>query len=375
VPGKISVTKLEGKVLGGNLLATLALERAPGGANVAGDVRLTGAHLQASAAGGADEAKDATAALALEFSGRAATPGGLVAVATGKGEITLPDMSMRVPTPLAVVTTSEAVLTGEAGGSGEALTESLRAHIASSDVKVGPRTIAIEIADGAARLAPFALPSTAGATKVETTVDLASLMVDSTWLLEPKAPDVVQPDHPRKGALPSVSVVYVGPLQDAWSLQPRITAEPLERELAIRKMELDAEQLERLHRLDAERARQEDERRQAIEAEQADRDPAPPAAPPDVDGTALSPQQGAVDPEGLPLPPQGTIVPAVPGLEADVTPLPTTDATAADPASGTPAAVAAEPAAPAPSTYRRRAVRRQVPAGEQVLRALQNNAQ
>jgi hypothetical protein len=285
-----------------------------------------------------------------------------------------------VPTPLAVVTTSEAVLTGEAGGSGEALTEALRAHIASSDVKVGPRKIAIEIADGAAKLAPFSLPSAAGATKVETTVDLASLMVDSAWLLEPKAPDVVQPDRPRKGALPSVNVVYVGPLQDAWSLQPRITAEPLERELAIRKMELDAEQLERLHQLDAERARQEEERLKSIDAEQADRNPAPPAPPFEADGTALTPQQGAADPGAIP-PPSATIVPAVPGLEPEVTPLPTTDSAAADPVPGAPAAGTAVPdpaaaaAAPAPSTYRRRPVRRPVPAGEQVLRALQNSTQ
>jgi hypothetical protein len=363
------------------MLAALGLEKAPGGANVAGDVRLTGAHIEASTADGAKQAIEATASLALEFSGRASTPGGLIAVATGKGEITLPDMSMRVPTPLAVVATSEAVLTGEAGGSGEALTEALRAHIASSEVKVGPRKIAIEIADGAAKLAVFTLPSPAGTTTVSTTVDLTSLMVDSSWLLEPKAPDVVQPDRPRKGALPNVNVVYVGPLVDAWSLQPRITAEPLERELAIRKMELDAEQLERLHQLDAERARQEDEHRKAIEAEQSDRTPAPPAppVPPDppsaVDGTALPPQQGAVD--AMPLPPiESTVVPAVPGLEPEIAPLPTTDA-AADPVPGAPAAAdaaAPDAAAPAPSTYRRRA-RRQVPAGEQVLRALQNSTQ
>ena len=103
--------------------------------------------------------------MALEFSGRGATPGGLIAVATGKGEITLGDMTMRVPTPLAVVATSEAVLNGAAGGSGEALIAALRDKIASSEVKVGPRKIAIEIADGAAKLEAFSLPSPAGTTQ------------------------------------------------------------------------------------------------------------------------------------------------------------------------------------------------------------------
>ncbi len=93
-------------------------------------------------------------------------------------------------------------------------------------------------------------------------------MVDSTWVLEPKAPDVGAARQAAQGrACRAVNVVYVGPLKDAWTLEPRITADQLERELAIRKMELDAEQLERLHKLDAERARQEEERRKALDAE------------------------------------------------------------------------------------------------------------
>ena len=274
-PDKIAVTRLEGSALGGNVLAVLALDRAPGGANLAGDVRLTDVQLVAA---GPEKSKAATAQLTLEFSSRASTPGGLIAAATGKGELTLGDMALHVPTPLALVATSEAVLTGQAGGSGEELTAALRAQIASSEVKVGPRKIAVDIADGAAKLAPFDLPSPAGATKVTTTIDLASLVVDSSWLLEPKAPDAPAPGQTPRGALPSVNVLYVGPLRDAWMLEPRITADGLERELSIRKMELDAEQLERLHRMDVERARQEDERRRALEADQPQTAAPPPAA-------------------------------------------------------------------------------------------------
>ncbi len=383
-PGKIAVTRLEGKALGGDVVAALGIERAPGGASLAGDVHLNDVHLQgtpadASAPGGA------TASVALEFSGRGATPGGLIAVATGKGEIALGDASMRVPTPLAVVATSEAALNGTAGASGDALTAALREQMAASEVKVGPRKIPIVIGDGAAKLEAFTLPSAAGVTRVETTVDLASLMVDSTWALEPKAPDVVQPDKPRKGALPSVNVVYVGPLKDAWTLEPHITTDQLERELAIRKMELDAEQLERLHKADAERARQEEERRKAIEAEQADRGETAPAGPPAPAG-AVPQQQGATDPGDVPLPPledRGTAAeaPLPPGQETAIVPLQSTDPNfnasavgAAVPGEVVPQA-SPDATAPLPQTAARprRAVRRHVPAGEQVLRALQNN--
>ncbi len=293
------------------------------------------------------------ASLSLEFSGRASTPGALVTVASGKGELKLGDVTMHAPTPLAVVATSDAVLSGDAGGSGEQLTAALRTQIDASAVAVGPRTIPIEIADGAAKLALVTLESEAGTTKVETTVDLASLVVDSAWLAEPKAPDVPQAERPRGGALPSVGVVYTGPLGNAWALESRITAEPLERELAIRKMELDADQLERLHKADAERARRDDERRRALESDQGSVAPAPAssgarAVPPPRCRAApvpIVPQSSAssavpFDPAGAPaaaaapaIPPSsasapGVIVPPAPG-EAAQSAVPGTSTTSA----------------------------------------------
>jgi hypothetical protein len=151
-----------------------------------------------------------------------------------------------------------------------------------------------------------------------------------------------------------------------------MTADQLERELAIRKMELDAEQLERLHKLDAERARQEEERRKALEVEQPGA--AAPASAPESAGAAAEPQQEPV-PVAPELPPGeasgAAVAPAVPGQEAQVIAPQAGDAPAGELAPVTPDGTAA----PAPQgTYRpRRAVRRQLPAGEQVLRALQNS--
>jgi uncharacterized protein involved in outer membrane biogenesis len=319
-PGKITVSKLEGKVLGGELVSNVALERAPGGANLAGDLSISDMHINRPAAGASPTAappKDAVASLTLEFSGRASTPGALVSAATGKGELKLGEISMHAPTPLAVVATADAVLSGHAGGSGEQLAAALRAQIDASAVPVGPRTIPIEIADGAAKLALVTLDSDAGTTKVETTIDLASLVVDSAWLAEPKAPDVVQADKPRGGALPSVGIVYTGPLANAWVLESRVTAEPLERELAIRKMELDADQLERLRNADAERARRDDERRRALEADQGSIVPAP-VAPAPVPAGPLAPQPSAnvAAPYDPAAPPAAEVAPAIPPSSA-----------------------------------------------------------
>ena len=339
----------------------------------------------AAAATAEPAAHDAQASLSLAFSGRASTPGALVTVATGKGELKLGDISMHAPTPLAVVATSDAVLSGEAGGSGEQLTTALRTQIDASAVAVGPRTIPIEIADGAAKLALVTLESDAGATKVETTIDLTSLVVDSAWLAEPKAPDVTQADKPRGGALPAVGVVYTGPLANAWALKSRITAEPLERELSIRKLELDADQLERLRNADTERARRDDERRRALESDQGSTAPPPPpqAVPVPAPVAPIAPPQpsanGAVpaDPTAATapaIPPSsasapGVLVPPAPGEEAQaIAPAPI------DPATGLPVALPGAVAPPTSTGAARQRPRsqRQLQVRDQVMRNLNN---
>jgi hypothetical protein len=373
-PGKVVVSNLEGKVLGGDLNANVALGRAPGGADIKADLRINDMQIRAKG--------EEKASLQLEFSGRASTPGALISVIAGKGELQLGDIALAAPTPLAVVAASEAVLNGEAGGSGEQLVAALRTHIDAGQVKVGPRTIAIDVADGAAKLAIVTLDSEAGTTKVQTTVDLASLIVDSAWVVEPRGPDVPQTEKPRHGALPSVGVVYTGSLANLWSLEQRITAEPLERELAIRKMELDADQLERLRKADADRARRDEERRRALESDESTTVPQEPPAgaggavsadPPEavapVDHSAASP-----DPAAAPaIPPSsasaaGVSVTPAPGQEGQTFgAVPTADPGAAPTEAGSIA-----PPAGQGSGYRPRRPQRQVQPNEQVLRNLMN---
>jgi hypothetical protein len=381
-PGKVSIGKLQGKVLDGNLAADFVIERAPGGASLSGDLAIDG--MQIRKTGTADAA--AQASLSLQFNSRASTPGALVSVAAGKGELKLGELSLHVPTPLAVVSTSEAVLSGGAGGTGEQLVTALRAQIEASEVAVGPRAIPIEIADGAAKLALVTLDSQAGTTKVETTVDLASLVVDSAWIVEPRAPDVPQTNKPRGGALPSVGAVYTGPLANVWALDSRITAEPLERELAIRRMELDADQLERLRNADSERARRDEERRRALESDDGAAPPpgtpvpvapAPQAAPmsgaPSADAVPVDPAAPSSASAAPAIPPSsasapGLVVPPAPGQEGQ-----TFGAAPVDPAAtGLPAeAGSLAPQATGAGVYRpRRPAERQLQVRDQVMRNL-----
>ena len=70
------------------------------------------------------------------------------------------------------------------------------------------------------------------------------------------ASGVIKPKVNIKAAVQPVSILYNGSLQHLQTLQPKIDAEQLSRELVVRKLELDVEALEKLRQRDDELARQ-----------------------------------------------------------------------------------------------------------------------
>lgn len=266
-PDRIRVEKLAGGALGGRLEAMLELAKAPAGVEVSGDLRITGAKLEALAtpAGGSRRATG-NASVSLSYAGRALSPSALIPVLKGKGEIDLGPAQLSGLAPSAVGAAFDAVLAGRSESGGDGLVAALRRSLAAGELNIGPRKIPVEITDGAARLAAFAVGTAEGQTSSKTTVDLASLKVDSEWRIEPKAGASVD-KRAARGALPGVSVIYVGPLNDLAGIEPQISAGALERELTVRKLERNVDELERLRKLDEERARQEAERQRVLEEE------------------------------------------------------------------------------------------------------------
>ena len=134
--------------------------------------------------------------------------------------------------------------------------------------------IGVEIADGRLAAKPFAIDTAEGRAQGAASLDLKTLLFESDWRLEQK-PSAGPTDKP---ALPGVTVSYRGPVAALGSLEPRINSDALERELAVRRMERDVEELERLRRLDETRRREEAER-QRRQLEQAPLPPPGPVAP------------------------------------------------------------------------------------------------
>jgi hypothetical protein len=171
---------------------------------------------------------------------------------------------LRRLSPAAVEAVADAALSGKAEAGGAGLDRALRAALARGQLYLGTRMLPLVIADGAIKVGAFSVEAPEGRASNLTTIDLASLKVDSEWRLDPPAKADNLSGVSGRAALPGISVVYVGSLAALHSLEPRIFSDALERELSVRRMERDVDQLERLRRADEARAKAESERLRAL---------------------------------------------------------------------------------------------------------------
>jgi AsmA-like C-terminal region len=300
-PGKVSLTSISGKAANGTFKASGELEKVAGSAAITATLRLDGAEL----ASFSNSARG-RATLDLSLSGRAPAFATLMSVAAGKGSITLDSARLPALSSAAVAQIADAVMQTKIPNEPDAIQAALAAALSSADADAGTRTIGLVIADGSVKADPFVIETAEGRVSVTTTVDAASLAIDSAWrssALLPPAPIPVGSlppavPAPAKPPLPAVSVVYAGRLSDLKALSVSIEVAELQRELTVRQLERNLEELERLRRQDAERIKQRDlERRRALDAAAAARLPQPPAGQPPA---ATAVPQPAVLPPVLP---------------------------------------------------------------------------
>jgi hypothetical protein len=191
--------------------------------------------------------------VSLEVQGRALSPRSLVSQLSGKGTAEVVDARVSGIAAGAVDKAADAVVAGATEGGRSTLERELRLALEEGALAVGTRKVALEVGDGAVRAAALVIDAPDGRVRNETTVDLSELKVDSEWQIISKRAVARGQQAPGKSQLPGVSVVYVGPLAAVGTLKPQITLDSLERELMVRRMEREVEQLERLRREDQER--------------------------------------------------------------------------------------------------------------------------
>jgi hypothetical protein len=204
-------------------------------------------------------------------------------VANGTGTLELGNARLAGLWPGAIAVATETALKAEPDKLVAALKPALAAALAGGQLPL-PGAITLEIADGRLSIKPFSIETAEGRAEGAASLDLRTFAFDSEWRLGQKPPGAGE-----KPALPPVTVTYRGPVEALGRIEPRIASEALERELAVRRMERDVEELERLRRLDETRRREEAER-QRRQFEQT-----PPPAPVPV-APAVPPQPRAAAP-------------------------------------------------------------------------------
>ncbi|MGE3712086.1 MAG: AsmA-like C-terminal region-containing protein, partial [Hyphomicrobiaceae bacterium] len=262
-PGLVSLTSLTGKASGGRVAVKSTFRNTSAGADVSIEGRLNGAQLALMAGTGMVQPNGASrgsADIALRLSGRALSPRTVISALKGSGEIVLHDVVLTGISSRAVDDAAAELIDREGAITGEALEAALTKRLAAGKLALGSRRIGIGIGDGALRIDSFDIDTERARITNTSTIDLATLKIDSEWKMQPLKQLVVGRKTLTKTPLPSVSLVWTGPIQGVAAQSPRISLGALERELVVRKMERDVERLEDLRRSDDERMRHETER-------------------------------------------------------------------------------------------------------------------
>lgn len=263
-PQKITYQLVEADALGGKFSGNLTVEKAAAGAKSSGRIALLGADLKeiARATKGADGAATLGSGhvdVTLNFNGRALTPSGTVSVANGEGAIKLDGVTLVGLIPLGVQETAEAALNGDGLPSGEV--EGLLADAwRKGSMELADQTVSLSMVDGVIHAAAIDAGSETNRIVFTSSLNAKTLSYDSEWR--------VVADDPKAGRpWPSIVVSRRGPLTQLAGLPPQFVADALQRELSVRKMERNVEELERLRRLDEEAAARQRERERQLELE------------------------------------------------------------------------------------------------------------
>lgn len=324
-PGKVTVSDLAADAAGGDLTGTLTLEKALNGVALTTKLKLEKARLAS-----LSPSAKGVATIDVSAGARAQSPAGLIAVMDGSGSVNLEDAEVRGPAIESLSGVVDSVMNGKLQNDPRAVSAALLSALDGATLKLGTRELGLKLVDGAVKFDTVAIEAPDGKVEATATVDLTSLGFDAacqvTSQIRPLPPPPIplsnwQPPPPKAPPPPAI-VLYSGPLDDLASVKAEVNVADLQRELVVRQMERNVEELELSRRVDEERARLERERRKALEDERAaaiaaerarkEAERLPPVIPQSA-GTAPAPANHPIAPSPSP---------AAPGAAPDRSPAP-----------------------------------------------------
>lgn len=261
-PNIVTIDGFTATMLGGKLQGSLALKPAAAALALDGSLSLTNADLA-----GLTSSASAPFSASVRLQGQGLSAAGIVASLAGSGEARLGAGRIKGVAPAAVAGVVEAALAGKDPILGDALSETLRQSLAASSLALKPVQVPFAVAYGVARAEPVALSAPEGRSTLDATVDLNALKFTVDWRIA--AASKPSPAGTLKPQLSALQFSATGPLSGLPGAETKLSLGSFEQELVVRKMEQDAEELERLRKADEERRRVEEAER--VKREEADR--------------------------------------------------------------------------------------------------------
>ena len=239
-PGKTALSNIEGSVLGGQLKGN-------------GDIIKSSIGLTATLAGQVLNAKlGPTLPITIDVKAKSqgASSDNLLVGLEGSGNATLGPGQVALVDPAGVGRIVEQSLALKTAPTGEVLAAQVRNSLATTPLSLPTRTAPFSLAGGVAKLASVAFPTREGRATLETTFDISSGGFATTWALEAEAKPGVT--GKPKAPLPPVIVALTGQVATLAQSRETIELTAFGNELALRKLERDAEELERLAKIEEE---------------------------------------------------------------------------------------------------------------------------
>lgn len=271
-PAKITVRDLSAAAAGGKLTGQVSLDKASNGVKLVSNLKLDRAKLSSFS-----PTARGMATFELDGEATAQSPAGLIAVLAGKGRAALEDATVHGPAPAALSDIVDTVLRGKMQNDVRPVSTAFLTSLSTSEVALGSREVAMALSDGSLKFETLALELKDGKLEATVSTDLTSLKVSAALQVTPTVKPVARPDivlpgwkpAQPKGPLPPAIVLYDGPLDNLAVIKSSVDVADLQRDLSVRIVERNVEELELSRRVDEERARLEKERRKSLEAQRA----------------------------------------------------------------------------------------------------------
>jgi len=239
----LTVTDLQGRLFGGALFATGTLSPKGAGAELKAHAELATGRLDrvSQALAGSVLAKGPFT-IGLDVAGDGLSPAGLVAGLNGGGTLFVDPGVLRnlsaAPLKRVAGVVARAQRLKLDKDQIAAQTKAVRDTLTRGTYPYGAAELQFKIDNGTLKVAPATLANKAAETTINGYVELASLRVDSEWVMRLAGANSVD--------VPPVNIVFAGPLADAGSIAPAIDTAPIEAYLTVRRMQEDVERLENL---------------------------------------------------------------------------------------------------------------------------------